>query len=84
MVWLRHHAAGGLVFLLALGLTDGALDVLRGVDPGASPLLEVSVLVIASALATISRYVALRTWVFAAPGGLRRRAIPLALSQRRP
>jgi glycosyltransferase involved in cell wall biosynthesis len=62
---LRQHAAGGFVYLLALGLTAGALDVLRGLDRHPSRLLEVAVLVGASTVATVTRYVALRTWVFA-------------------
>ena len=62
---VRQHAAGALVYLLALGLTGGSLDVLQAVDPHPSRVLEVAVLMVASALATVSRYVALRTWVFA-------------------
>ena len=62
---VRQHAAGALVYLLALGLTGGSLDVLQTVDPHPSRVLEVAVLMVASALATVSRYVALRTWVFA-------------------
>lgn len=61
---VRQHGAGALVYLLALGLTDGALAVLHGVDPGPGRLLEVVVLVAASLVATGCRYVALRTWVF--------------------
>jgi putative flippase GtrA len=61
---LRQHAAGGLVFLLALGLTWGALGVLQGIDPHPARLLEMAVLMVASALATVSRYVALKAWVF--------------------
>jgi putative flippase GtrA len=64
---LRQHAAGGVVCLLALGLTWGALGVLEGVDPHPARLLEVAVLMVASALATLSRYVALKAWVFRAP-----------------
>jgi glycosyltransferase involved in cell wall biosynthesis len=60
-----QQAAGALVYLLALGLTDGALSVLTRLDPHHSRALEVTVLVIASAFATVSRYVALRSWVFA-------------------
>jgi glycosyltransferase involved in cell wall biosynthesis len=62
---LRQHAAGAIVYLLALGLTDGALRLLSGLDPRRGPLLEVAVLVLASAVATATRYVALRSWVFA-------------------
>jgi glycosyltransferase involved in cell wall biosynthesis len=62
---LRQHAAGALVYLLALGLTFGALAVLHGLDAHPGSLLEVTVLVIASLAATLTRYIALRTWVFA-------------------
>jgi glycosyltransferase involved in cell wall biosynthesis len=72
---VRQHAAGALVYLIALGLTAGALDVLAQVDRHPSRLLEVAVLVVASTVATMTRYVALRTWVFAraprTPGLLR-------------
>jgi putative flippase GtrA len=61
----RQHAAGALVYVLALGLTDGALAVLSGLDPHPARLLEVAVLVAATLVATGCRYVALRTWVFA-------------------
>jgi putative flippase GtrA len=66
---VRQHAAGALVYLIALGLTDGALQLLSGLDPHPGRLLEVAVLVLASAVATVTRYVALRSWVFA--GGRR-------------
>ncbi|MGA9857382.1 MAG: bifunctional glycosyltransferase family 2/GtrA family protein [Solirubrobacteraceae bacterium] len=62
---VRQHAAGAFVYLISLGLTDGALDLLTGLDPHRSTLLEVTVLVAASALATVTRYVGLRSWVFA-------------------
>jgi glycosyltransferase involved in cell wall biosynthesis len=62
---VRQHAAGAVVYLLALGLTDGALRLLSGLDPHPGRLLEVAVLVLASAVATVTRYGALRTWVFA-------------------
>jgi glycosyltransferase involved in cell wall biosynthesis len=62
---LRQHLAGALVYLLALALTGGALDLLHQLDSRPSRGLEVVVLVLASALATITRYAALRTWVFA-------------------
>jgi putative flippase GtrA len=62
---LRQHCAGALVFLLALGLTDGALELLLAVDRRPGRPLEVFVLVAASAFATITRFIALRSWVFA-------------------
>jgi putative flippase GtrA len=68
---VRQHAAGALVYLIALGLTAGALDVLTRLDHHPSRLLEVAVLVAATTVATVTRYVALRSWVFA-----RRRKVP--------
>jgi glycosyltransferase involved in cell wall biosynthesis len=62
---VRQHAAGAVVYLIALGLTAGALDVLRGVDPDPGRLPEVAVLVAATTVATVTRFVALRSWVFA-------------------
>jgi putative flippase GtrA len=62
---LRQHALGALVFLLTLGLTSGAIAVLEALDPNPSRLLEAAVLIVASACATISRFIGLRSWVFA-------------------
>jgi putative flippase GtrA len=62
---VRQQAAGALVYLISLGLTGGALKVLGRLDPHPSRALEVTVLVVASAFATVTRYVALRSWVFA-------------------
>ena len=62
---VRQQLAGGVVYLIALGLTMGALAVLDGVDPHPGRLVEVIVLVVASTVATATRYVALRSLVFA-------------------
>jgi putative flippase GtrA len=62
---LGQHAAGALVYVLTLGLTSGALAVLHGLDRAPSRPLELAVLIAASAAATVTRYVALHTWVFA-------------------
>lgn len=61
----RQHALGALVFLLTLALTAGALAVLHGIDPTPARAVELAVLVAASTAATVTRYVALRSWVFA-------------------
>jgi putative flippase GtrA len=61
----RQHAAGAVVFAIALALTAIALEVLHSVDPRPATILEVAVLITASTFATITRYVALKTWVFA-------------------
>ena len=65
---VRHHVLGLVVFLITLGLTSGALGVLHALDPGPSRAMELAVLVASSAVATISRFVALRSWVFAGSG----------------
>ena len=62
---LRQHAAGLLVFVLTAALTGGALALLEHLVSKPSRALELGVLVVASAGATVSRYIALRTWVFA-------------------
>jgi putative flippase GtrA len=62
---LRQHAAGALFYVLALALTGGSLDVVQALDPHPARGLEVAALVLASAFATVTRYIALRSWVFA-------------------
>ncbi len=57
--------------MLALGLTTGALAVLNGLDRHPGRLLELAVLVVSSGFATVTRYVGLRSWVFAPPRHLR-------------
>ncbi|MEA2124662.1 MAG: hypothetical protein QOI80_1444, partial [Solirubrobacteraceae bacterium] len=62
---LRQHAAGAVVFFLTLGLTTAALGVLHGLDRHPARPVELTVLVAASLGATVTRYVALRSWIFA-------------------
>ena len=62
---LRHHLRGGLVFVLTLALTNCALLVLHGIDATPPRAVELGVLVAANLTATVTRYVAMRTWVFA-------------------
>jgi glycosyltransferase involved in cell wall biosynthesis len=62
---VRQHCAGAAVYLIALGLTAAALSLLQRIDPRPSRWLELTVLVLAGTVATITRYAALRTWVFA-------------------
>ena len=62
---LRQHGLGALVYVLTLGLTGGALAVLHRVDARPPRVVEVAVLIAAGVCATVTRYVALRTWVFA-------------------
>ena len=65
----RHHVGGALVFVLTLALTSGALAVLHGLWASPPRLVELAALIAASITATITRYVALRTWVFARASG---------------
>jgi glycosyltransferase involved in cell wall biosynthesis len=62
---VRHHARGAAVYILTLALTNGALQMLHGLDSAPSRAVELAVLVVAGFLATVTRYVAMRTWVFA-------------------
>jgi glycosyltransferase involved in cell wall biosynthesis len=74
---LRHHLQGAVVFVLTLALTSAALDLQQAVSPHASRLVEVAILVAAGSGATVTRFVGLRSWVFARqraarPGGQHR------------
>ena len=77
---LRHQLQGLAVFALALALTASALALLRLAEPRPGRALELSVLVAANLLATLLRFVLLRSWVFRA-----RRAAPArrGLAERR-
>jgi putative flippase GtrA len=55
---------GGLVALgVALALTTVSVNLLAIFAPGAGRLVELAVLVAANALATVVRFVLLRTWI---------------------
>ncbi|MDX8150819.1 bifunctional glycosyltransferase family 2/GtrA family protein [Patulibacter brassicae] len=64
----RHHAMGAVVFVLTVLLTSGALSLLHAIDPAPSRGVELTVLIAASICATVTRFVALKTWVFAHRG----------------
>lgn len=56
---VRHHVGGLLAFGVGLGLTSGSLWLLHHHgDPGR--ILELAVLVVANAVATLVRFLALR------------------------
>ena len=61
---VRHHLRGALVFVLTLALTNSALLVLHGISADPPRAVELAVLVAANLTATVTRYVAMRTWVF--------------------
>jgi hypothetical protein len=62
---VRQHLLGAVVFVITLGLTRGALGLLDALAHEPSRALELAMLIPAGACATVTRYVALRTWVFA-------------------
>ena len=77
---LRQHAMGAAVYVLTLGLSSAALALLHALEPEPSRGIELAVLIAASVCATVTRYLALRSWVFAPrrrPGALRRVLIAL-------
>jgi hypothetical protein len=53
-----------VVFGIGLGLTSGALAILHATSAHPRRAVEVSVLVGANLLATLVRFVLLRSWVF--------------------
>ncbi|MFC4585504.1 bifunctional glycosyltransferase family 2/GtrA family protein [Sphaerisporangium corydalis] len=58
---LRHQAEGLVAFLIGLALTTGTLALLPTTAPRA---IELAGVVAANALATLARFMLLRTWVF--------------------
>jgi putative flippase GtrA len=62
----RAQMHGLLVFAIGLALTAGALMLLFAVAPAASRLVEVAVLIGATAVSTVVRFVLFRSWVFRA------------------
>jgi putative flippase GtrA len=62
---LRHHAMAFVVFGLTVAITTESLALLHAIDHSPGGTLETSVLVVASAAATVTRYIGLKTWVFA-------------------
>jgi putative flippase GtrA len=61
---LRHQAQGLIVFALGLAVTSGSLAALYRYDPTASHGTELAVLVVASVVATLLRFLLFRGWLF--------------------
>ena len=75
---LRHQAQGLAVFALGLGVTSGTLRLVEplaaaGMAPAAGHLVEVVALTVANLLVTVSRFAAMRWWIFRRSTRLRRR-----------
>ena len=61
---LRVQSQGLVVFALGLAVTSGSLFLLRRYDPAASHAVELAVLIAASVIATLLRFVMFRAWIF--------------------
>jgi len=70
----RHHLAGLLAHGVALSITTPAAALLAVLAPQAGRPVELAVLIAANTLATIARFVLLRSWI---AGG--RRAAPTSM-----
>lgn len=63
----RHQLQGLAVFVLGLAITSGSLAVLHALVPAATVSAELAALTLANLLATLTRFVLLRAWVFRRP-----------------
>ena len=61
---VRHQAEGLVVFGLGLAVTSGSLAGLHALTATPSTGVELAVLVTANAVATVLRFVMLKSWVF--------------------
>ena len=68
---LRSQLQGLVVFALGLGVTSGSLWLLRAADPAASHGVELAVLIAASVVATLLRFILFRAWIFPERAGRR-------------
>ncbi len=62
---LRDQAGGLIALAVALAITTASVNVLGAIAPHAGHLVELAVLVVANALATVARFVLLRSWIAA-------------------
>ena len=61
---LRHQGQGLVVFALGLVVTSGSLALLQRIEPSASHTVELVVLLAASVVATLLRFVLFQVWIF--------------------
>jgi putative flippase GtrA len=66
---LRAQGQGLIVFALGLAVTSGSLALLHRGDPSASHSVELAVLIAASVVATLLRFVLFKAWIFPKRGG---------------
>ena len=60
---LRDQLGGLVALAVALLITTASVNALGAIAPHASRLAELTVLVVANALATVARFVVLRAWI---------------------
>jgi len=63
---VTHQAQGLVVFAIGLAVTSGSLALLQLLNPQAGLVVELTVLVVANLVATVLRFLLLRSWVFRA------------------
>ncbi len=59
----RDQLGGLLALAVALAITTASVNALEALAPQAPRLVELAVLVVANAMATVARFVLLRTWI---------------------
>jgi putative flippase GtrA len=64
---VRQQIQGLIVFALTLGMTSGALALLHGVSSNPARWVETLVIAVATLVATVVKYVAMRQWMFSSP-----------------
>jgi putative flippase GtrA len=64
---VRQQIQGLIVFALTLGMTSGALALLHGASSNPARWVETLVIAVATLVATLVKYVAMRRWMFSSP-----------------
>lgn len=65
---LRHHAQALLVFAGTWAMTSGALGALHAAWPATPVVVETVVIGVANVVATVVKFVAMRSWIFVERG----------------
>jgi putative flippase GtrA len=67
---VRQQIQGLIVFALTLGMTAGALALLHAVSSSPARWVETLVIAVATLVATLVKYVAMRRWMFSSPSNV--------------
>ena len=65
---VAHHGQALVIFAITYAATTVALAVLGTVAPSAGTLVQTLVVAVANLLSTAARFLAMRRWIFRAPG----------------